>query len=148
MQNTVKYDSNHLTLAVANGSHNLALDLSKQWENRMPSHRKLPAQEEEVFRSADNDAELVADNDDGMDEMWLPVTDEMLQFNPPQLLDDFLLLELDFGKQLSAGQKEKFLEPLKAYPATFPTKDNQLKYCPLIEHRIKTGDAKPIKEPF
>lgn len=76
----------------------------------MTSHRNLPAREEVVFRSDDNDAELVADDDNEMDEMWLPVADEMLQLDSPQSLYDFLLMELDSGKRLSAEQKEKFLK--------------------------------------
>lgn len=37
---------------------------------------------------------------------------------------------------------------MKSYPATFPTIDNRPGYCPIVEHRIETGNTEPTKEPM
>lgn len=82
------------------------------------------------------------------EEMWLPVSETVEKYDYPEIVDDSIWDILDFGDELTQVEKSSLLSLLKRYAEVFVTKTNRLGYCPLVEHRIETGDAAPIKEPL
>lgn len=54
--------------------------------------------------------------------------------------------QLDFGSELDGHKRENLLQLSRKEAEIFPSTNNPSGFCPLVQHHIETGDAKPYRE--
>lgn len=107
-----------------------------------------PFLDEEVmlFNSAEYGGRDSDDEADDREEMWLPVCNKVDKYDLPEAVDEAVCERLDIGEELTRVEKERLMKLPKQYSEVFATPNNRLGFSSLVEHRIDTGDAAPIKE--
>lgn len=75
--------------------------------------------------------------------MWLPAFEKLEKNDLSEVVSKNLWTQLNLGAELEKSERESLLNLLKKYAEIFPSTENRLGFCPIVEHYIDTGDAKP-----
>lgn len=85
---------------------------------------------------------------DDKGDKWHPGSKIGGKYDSPEIVEESMCDNLDFGDKHNEAQRTLLLDLLEKCAKVSPTTNNRLGFRPLIEHRIDSSEAIPIKEPL